>query len=181
MRFLKRLIIPGTYPITEIPEWTILYEDEPMERMCIQSQKEYLKFIQSTIEHLWQRGNVVIVGRGGQIILRDKKDVFHVRIIASMESRLELLMKQTGLDETPAMKLIRKNDKRQANYIKYCYQEDWDNPSLYHLIVNAGELGVEFAAKFIADAALNFVEREMFLNDYQNLDFRSLEDFGSLR
>ena len=153
MRFLRRLIIPGTYPIlvSEMPEWTILYEEEPVEKMSLQDQKEYLKFIRTTIEQLWQRGNVVIIGRGGQIILKDKKNVFHVRIIASQEYRLEVVMKQTGLDRTSAKKLIQKNDKRQAKFIKHCYNVDWDDATLYHLIVNTGEMGTELAAKIITD------------------------------
>jgi cytidylate kinase len=152
IRFLRRLITPGVYPIfaSEMPEWTIMYE-APIEKMSLQDQKEYLKFIRTTIEQLWRRGNVVIVGRGGQVILRGKKDVFHVRIIASLEHRLEVLMKQTGLDKPSATKLIHKNDKRQANFIKYCYNVDWDDATLYHLIVNTGEMGTELAAKIITD------------------------------
>jgi len=153
MRFLRRLIIPGTYPIlvSDMPEWTIMYDEEPIAKMSIQDQKEYLKFIRTTIEQLWQRGNVVIVGRGGQMVLRDKKDVFHVRIIASLEHRLEVVMKQTGLDPNSATKLIPKNDKRQSTFIKYCYKVDWDDATLYHLIVNTGEMGTELAAKIITD------------------------------
>jgi cytidylate kinase len=153
MRFLRRLVIPGTYPIlvSEIPEWTIMYDEEPIAKMSIQDQKEYLKFIRTTIEQLWQRGDVVIVGRGGQMVLRDKKDVFHVRIIAPLEYRLEVVMKQTGLEPNSATKLIQKNDKRQAGFIKYCYNVDWDDATLYHLIVNTGEMGTELAAKIITD------------------------------
>ncbi|MBC8233201.1 cytidylate kinase-like family protein [bacterium] len=153
MRFLRRLIIPGTYPIlvSEMPEWTIMYNEEPIEKMSLQDQKEYLKFIRTTIEQLWQRGNVVIVGRGSQMVLRDKKDVFHVRIIASLEHRLEVVMRQTELNPNSATKLIQKNDKRQSTFIKYCYNVDWDDATLYHLIVNTGEMGTELAAKIITD------------------------------
>jgi len=156
MRFLRRLIIPGRYPIlvSEMPEWTIMYKEEPIEKMSICDQKEYLKFIRTTIEQLWQRDNVVIVGRGGQVILRNKKNVFHVRIIAPIEYRLEVVMRQTGIDRTSAMKLIRKNDKRQANFIKYCYNVDWDDATLYHLIINTGEMGIEPVAKCIANRLL---------------------------
>ncbi|MFQ6041499.1 MAG: AAA family ATPase [Candidatus Poribacteria bacterium] len=160
MRFLRRLIIPaGTYPITEIPEWTVFYE-EPIERMPIQDQKDYLKFIRTTIEQLWQRDNVVIVGRGGQVILRDKKDVFHVRIIAPLQHRLDVVMRQTGLNKPDAMKLIQKNDKRQANFIRYCYNVDWDDSTLYHLIVNTGEMNTNLAAKCITESLLNFAKTD---------------------
>ncbi|HIE27739.1 TPA: cytidylate kinase-like family protein [Candidatus Poribacteria bacterium] len=158
MRFLRRLIIPaGTYPITEIPEWTVFYEG-PIERMPIQDHKDYLKFIRTTIEQLWQRDNIVIVGRGGQVVLRDKKDVFHVRIIASLEHRLGVVMKQTGLNRASATKLIQKNDKRQASFIRYCYNVDWDDSALYHLIVNTGEMNTNLAAKCITESLLNFAE-----------------------
>jgi len=155
--FLKKLVIPGNHPVTEIPEWTILCEEEQVDQKQIQNQKECLEFFRSTIEQLWERGNTVIVGRGGQIVLRDKKDVFHVRVIASLEYRLEQLMKEREVDRTSAAKLIKSNDRRKANYIKYGYKEDWNNPELYHLIVNMGEGGVEFQANFISDTALKFI------------------------
>jgi len=159
IRFLRKLITPGAYPImfSEMYEWTIICE-VPIEKMSLQDQKDYLKLIRTTIEQQWQRDNVVIVGRGGQVVLRDKEDVFHVRIIAPLEHRLEVVMRQTGLDRTSATKLIQKNDKRQANFIKYCYKVDWDDATLYHLIVNTGVMGTELAAKVITDAVLNFVE-----------------------
>ena len=165
MRFLRRLIIPaGTYPITEIPEWMVFYE-EPIEKMPIQDQKDYLKFIRTTIEQLWQRDNVVIVGRGGQVILRNRRNVFHVRIIASAEHRLEVVMKQTGLDKPSATKLIQKNDKRQASFIRHCYNVDWDDSALYHLIVNTGEMDTNLAAKCITESLLNFVEAYQILQN----------------
>lgn len=83
-----------------------------------------------------------------------------MRITAPMEYRLKMLMKETGLDEASAMKLIEKNDRRKASYIKCCYREDWDNPALYHLIVNIEEVGVDSAPQFIADAALNFTANQ---------------------
>ena len=155
-RFLRKLITPSAYPIlfSEVPDWTIMYQEEPVEKMSLQDQKEYLEFIRTTIEQLCQRGDVVVVGRGGQVILKGEEDVFHVRIIASLEHRLDVVMKQTGLDRTAATKLIQKNDRRQSKFIRHCYNVDWADATLYHLIVNTGEMGVELAARIITDRYL---------------------------
>ena len=40
--------------------------------------------VESLIHSAYARGNLVLVGRGGQVILRDKPGVLHVRIQAPM-------------------------------------------------------------------------------------------------
>ena len=45
-------------------------------------------------------GHVVIVGRGGQVLLADRRDVLHVRIVAPLEQRVAYVVRREGLDET---------------------------------------------------------------------------------
>jgi len=48
----------------------------------------YLHFLKSAIFEFARKGNCIILGRGGQIVLKDLRGVLHVRVAASMESRL---------------------------------------------------------------------------------------------
>ena len=67
-------------------------------------EDECLSVIQTVINSLASRGNTVIVGRGGQAILKDKVNVLHVRIIAPVTIRAERIMKSEGLTQEEAVR-----------------------------------------------------------------------------
>ncbi len=108
-------------------------------------------FVSATIRALRARGQVVVVGRGGQAILRDAAGVFHVRIIARPEDRVHQVVQAEGLIRESALSLIQERDRATAEYLRRFHGIDWADPSLYHLTLNASLLGQEVAAETIAD------------------------------
>ncbi|RKY04033.1 hypothetical protein DRP77_04950, partial [Candidatus Poribacteria bacterium] len=72
------------------------YPSEPVPSMSFLNREDLLKFLKATILDLYERGNVVIVGRGGQAILRGKPGVIHVRIVAPFEARVRRVAAMTG-------------------------------------------------------------------------------------
>lgn len=100
-----------------------------------------------------QRGQVVIVGRGGQAILRGKPDVLHVRVEAPILHRIERLVEQTGMLPYTAELEIEDRDRVAQDYVKRYHGIDSSDPLHYHLIINSGLLDVETAAEVIALAA----------------------------
>jgi cytidylate kinase len=111
------------------------------------------RFVQRTIETAYERGEIVIVGRGGQAILRDRPGVLHVRVEAPMLVRVAKVQQAGHLGTAPAQALIEQKDKAAAEYLRHYHGVDWADPALYHLIVNAARWDVESAARLIADAA----------------------------
>jgi cytidylate kinase len=95
-------------------------------------------------------GECVIVGRGGQCLLRGRTDVFHVFVYAPREERLRRLRARLGpgadvelaLDET---------DRERSAYIRRHFGEDWLDRRLYHLMVNRA-IGEEAAIATILTA-----------------------------
>jgi cytidylate kinase len=114
--------------------------------------------VNRAIEAACKMGNMVIVGRGGQIVLKDCKNVLHVRIEAPLEDRLtrvraELRQKDPGdilIDERRrAHDLISARDGASADYLKSHFGVDWSDPALYHVVLNTARLELELAAQFI--------------------------------
>jgi cytidylate kinase len=116
------------------------------------SEKDEGLFLRDAILSAYQEGNFVIVGRGGQMILKDKPGVLHVRIVAPEDVRAEHLAAQQSLDETTAKKLIRQRDLAAADYIETLYHADWNDPLLYHLIINASKITMDMAVQTIVTA-----------------------------
>jgi cytidylate kinase len=99
-------------------------------------EDECLSVIQVVINNLASRRKTVIVGRGGQAILKNKVGVIHVRIIAPVEVRVERLMKSGGLSREDALKLVEENDKAAAEYLRRFYNIDWEDQANYDLVLN---------------------------------------------
>ena len=72
---------------------------------------------QNMIEEAYPRGNCVIVGRGAQCVLRDRKDVFHVFIYAPWAERVSRI-RQRLPEQTDVEGLIRSMDRQRADYIR---------------------------------------------------------------
>ena len=109
--------------------------------------------VATTIRALAHRGQVVIVGRGGQAILRDEPRVLHVRVIARPEDRLRRTVEAEGLSRNEASKLITERDRAIAQYVRRFHGVEWADPLLYHLTLNTSLLSPATAVELIAAAA----------------------------
>ncbi len=112
----------------------------------------YREMVQTFIEELSKKNkDAVIAGRGGQCILKDKKNCFHVRIVAPVEDRIERAIKVKNVDPKKAKKIVTEIDNRRVSYIKHHYKEDPRDPKLYHIIINSSNVGIDKAAQWIVD------------------------------
>jgi cytidylate kinase len=116
-------------------------------------EEECLSVVQTVINSLASRGRTVIVGRGGQAILKDKAGVLHVRIVAPATVRVERIMKSEGLSQEAALKLIEDNDKATAEYLRRFYNIDWEDPTIYDMVLNTWKMNLDTAARVIASVA----------------------------
>lgn len=108
------------------------------------------------IRKVARRGSCVIVGRCADYALEeeDELNVLNVFIRSDMEQRVQRAMAAFQLTEGDARKLIRRTDKIRGSYYRYYTQRQWGDASSYHLVIDAGKVGTDGAARMIA-AALN--------------------------
>jgi hypothetical protein len=107
-----------------------------------------------TILQLARMGNVVIVGRGAHIITAKLKNTFHVRLIASLEKRVEHIKDLMDMNEKEALNYIKKEDENRKKYLKSHFHVDADDPLLYHMTVNTDLLTHKGTAYLIAEAVV---------------------------
>jgi cytidylate kinase len=112
----------------------------------------FLNFIEKAIYDLAGKGRVVIVGRGGQLVLKELPGALHVRIFAPRNVRIRRLMERAGFSENQANQIILQNDHDSSGYIRSFFNADWSDPRLYHLLVNTGAVAAETAAELIIKA-----------------------------
>ncbi|MCD6293170.1 MAG: cytidylate kinase-like family protein [Deltaproteobacteria bacterium] len=111
----------------------------------------YREMICKVISELGQHPNVLIVGRGGQCILRDQSAVINVRIISSMVDRIaRLQVENHDLSDSQAKQLIDEKDKKSREYIKFYFKQDWDDPILYDVVINTSRVSDDKAVEWLA-------------------------------
>jgi|UniRef100_A0A7C3V8Y5 cytidylate kinase len=95
--------------------------------------------------------NVVIIGRGGSVLLRDVPFCLKVRLVAPLEVRIERIMVRESLDRTAAERLIRQVDHERACFIKANYGVDWDSEDLADMTLNTASLTYEQVAALLIE------------------------------
>jgi cytidylate kinase len=96
--------------------------------------------------------NVVLMGRGGQWLLRTIPHVLRVRVVAPFEDRVDRLARRAGRDTPPRalVDLVRRDDAGRAGRTRYLYDVDIDDPALYDVVINTATLTVESAVDLLA-------------------------------
>lgn len=115
-------------------------------------RRQYHRLIQQTIRRLSERGKVIIVGRGGMIVLRDDPGTLRVRIVASEDARAERLAGEENVSFRDALQQVRLSDRRRGAFVHRNYHVDWNDTALYHLVINTEVTPTAMAASVIAAA-----------------------------
>jgi cytidylate kinase len=121
--------------------------------------RHYITVLQTTLLELAEADDAVIMGRGGQWLLRGIPNVLRVRIVAPFEARVKQWIKRSAqmTGETPnqraAAEFVRRDDAEKAGRMRYLYEVDLADPMLYDLTVNTEHLKTEAVVQMIEAAA----------------------------
>jgi len=115
----------------------------------------YRQAVQQIMQELANQGNVVIIGRAGQMILGGWPEVLHVRVIAPRPLRIERVAERQEISLECALAQIEASDRRRRSYLKRFYNVQWDDPNLYDLVINTAHLAPTAAAQLITQTLTN--------------------------
>jgi cytidylate kinase len=145
-----------------------------LSRLWSRKPEIYLDLMESVIYEVARRGEGVIMGHGAQLLLRDFGCALQVRIHGPESSRIGNLMDQQGLSQEAATKMIHKSDSERKGFLQFAFHKDWDDPSLYDLIINRDKLSVDSAARLIMEVAQSQEIKECSLTALDAMENRSL-------
>ncbi len=101
--------------------------------------------------------NVILMGRGGNFLLREIPYVLSVRVTAPEEVRVDRIMKKEEISRQAAEWLVKKTDADSSCYINALYGKKWDDPAEYDLVIDTAAEPVNAIVTLIVKA---LVERE---------------------
>lgn len=107
------------------------------------------------IKNLYKKGSCVIVGRCGNYILKDKKDVLKIYLYSSLDDKINRVTKYYNIDKNEAVKTINKVNKERKKHYKYYTNTILDDYNNYDLIFDVSKFGVEKTADIISNIIKN--------------------------
>jgi cytidylate kinase len=99
-------------------------------------EKLYLDYLVLTVVQIADEGNAVIMGRGSQYILRTHPDTVHILLVDDVENRVKRVAKREKISHESAVHIVTHEDKRRHNLYHRLGKQDFDSPSLYHMVLN---------------------------------------------
>ena len=130
-----------------------LLEEEPITQSHELDDKRFIEVTSAVIKDLAQGGNVVIVGRGGNIILKDTPNVLHVDVIAPKDHRIRTIMEREHLEANEAEKFVDQQEEARNAFFNRFFKANPLDATLYHMILNMADLRLDTAAQIVAHAA----------------------------
>ena len=88
-------------------------------------------------------GHVVIVGRGGQFLLADRRDVLHLRIVAPLELRVAYVTRREEPNINAARVRVQEKDRARDRNMQIQFHRKPDDPHLYDLVINTAVLDLD--------------------------------------
>jgi cytidylate kinase len=113
------------------------------------AMEDYVRMVNMVLVSIAREGNVLIVGRGSQVVLREEPEVLHVQVVAPLAQRKEKLMRTEGLTQAEATQRLVASDQARAEYLRRYHGVNWLDPQLYDIVINTGRISINTAVQLV--------------------------------
>jgi cytidylate kinase len=128
-----------------IPGFWDRFDAHRMERRNI-----LIGMLNQAILALARHGNMIILGRGGFVVLAGLADVLHVRIQAPVPLRIHRLTEDPAVAEPSRAELIvKENDRLQKAFVDSVYGSQWDSVKGFDLVIDTGKISPDLASGWL--------------------------------
>jgi cytidylate kinase len=126
----------------------------PTSRLHLLDARRIGAVSETAVKTAFSNGPSVIVGRGSQFFLHNRKDVFHVFLYASRDHKIRRLISR-GETQDRAIELIDTTDEARAMFVRQYLGLEWAERHLYHAMFNT-EMGESCTASMVVECLQDF-------------------------
>ncbi|MDJ0885213.1 MAG: cytidylate kinase-like family protein [Desulfobacterales bacterium] len=109
----------------------------------------YAGWLGHVIHKIAAEGDAIILGRGGQYMLKDRPDTYHVLLVADLDYRINYVRRRFELTKKQALMAVAMEDKRRVNLYRKLGKADYNQTDHYHVVLNMRRTGVEKACDML--------------------------------
>jgi len=124
----------------------------PAKPLLSAAMEDYVRIVGMVILNIAKEGDVLIIGRASQVLLRDNPEALHIRIVAPLSDRVEKFMGLEKLTQREARQRLLASDRARAEYLRRYYGVNWSDPQLYDIVINTGHISIDTAVQLAAVA-----------------------------
>jgi len=110
----------------------------------------HLNLVRAAVLRRAEDGNLVHHGYAGHMLLSGISHVVRARIIAGDEKRIAALMEDRDMSKKAATVHLRKLDLQLAKWARFLYGVEWQDPTLYDVVINLDRVSEDGAAATLA-------------------------------
>ena len=130
----------------------------PTDRLELLDARRIATVSELAVNHALSGGPCVIVGRGSQYFLRNRKDVFRAFLYASRTFKIHRLI-TTGTPQEKAITDVDTIDRDRAAFVKRYLKLNWPEYQLYDAMFDT-ERGASYVAEMLAYCAQQVARHE---------------------
>lgn len=133
---------------------TSLLSRDYMERLTgaaigYMDEEVYVQTLYEVMKKLAAEGNVILTGRGGQYILENMENTFHLLLVADLEDRIRFIENHYKRPYDKAASIVQDGEKRRFNLYRKFGKEDYNDPIHYHMVLNMSRISLEKATNLV--------------------------------
>ena len=113
------------------------------------NDKAFIEATTSVVTDLAKAGDVVIIGRGANMILADVPGVVHIGMWAPLDVRVQTAMEREHFGRQEAEKYVAELEEARVTFFRKFFKVNPYDPSLYHMMLNMGMMQHDIAAGVI--------------------------------
>ena len=133
------------------PDYGLNFNLSNIEPEIFFTEDKYLKTTQEILRKLASQSGVFL-GRGSQVIFKDRQDALHIRLVAPLELRIQRIAKLLNISIKEATKNVLEVDKSRTSYLRDFYSVDVNDAKFYHLAINTGRFDYDQTCEIIKHA-----------------------------
>ena len=111
--------------------------------------EDYVVRISKLIKVIVAHESAIIIGRGCNFILGDKKEGLRIRLTAPFADRVIKIANLRSISDKEAEKLVEETDRERRNFLKSYFGKGMDDPSRFDLVFNTSNLSLEKICQMI--------------------------------
>ncbi len=114
--------------------------------------------------------NLIVLGLGGSIMLKEREDVINVRVIASLETRKKRIARRYNVTAEEAESTVTIGDRKHKRFVSILFEQDLTEAEIYDLTLNTDNLSVEECAQAVLALAGRRAQRSRISDETEKDD-----------
>ena len=138
-----------------LDEMEAFFDERPVDELLFamssfgESRRDLTEKSLHTLAEMIGDENCIIIGRCGNYIFRERKDLVSVFLKGTMESRIDDIMQEQNLPYEEAKDFVEHTDDCRVAYHKYYTGLTWGDANDYDVCLDCSRLGTEMTADMI--------------------------------